>query len=48
MSQTTSIDLSHLTYEDLVNLRRHLRAMLIMVEQMMQFPLTPDRKPDKG
>lgn len=43
---TTQIDLSHLTQQDLQNLRRHLRAMLILVEQMLRFPLTPSQKAD--
>jgi len=32
---TTSVDLSHLSPDDLMQLRRHLRAMLIMVEQLL-------------
>jgi len=40
MPLTTQVDLSHLTQEDLLTLRRHLRAMLILVEQLMRFPLT--------
>lgn len=32
---TTHVDLSHMSYTDLVNFRRHLRAILILVEQLM-------------
>lgn len=32
---TTQVDLSRMTYTDLVNFRRHLRAILILVEQLM-------------
>lgn len=39
----TQVDLSHLSHEDLMNLRRHLRAMLILVEQLLKFGLTPSR-----
>ena len=46
MSQTTSVDLSHLTHDDLMHLRRHLRAMLIMVEQLLN--LTSHVKERKG
>jgi hypothetical protein len=35
-SSTTQVDLSHMSYDDLVNFRRHLRALLILVEQMMR------------
>jgi len=44
----TSVDLSRLTYEDLMNLRRHLRAMLILVEQCLKYQLTIPDRPDKG
>jgi hypothetical protein len=48
MSPTISqVDLSHLTQEDLINLRRHLRAMLILVDQLLRFPLTVQREPDR-
>jgi hypothetical protein len=46
--KTTSIDLSHLTYEELVTLRRHLRAMLILVEQILQYSLTTTSGSGKG
>ena len=39
----TQIDLSHMSHEDLMNLRRHLRAMLVLVEQMLKLSLTPSR-----
>ena len=45
MNQSTQVDLSHLSQEDLMNLRRHLRAMLILVEQLLRFPLTSVKQP---
>jgi len=44
----TQVDLSHLTYEELVTLRRHLRAMLILVEQLLKYPLTIPVESGKG
>lgn len=45
--ETTQVDLSHMSHEDLMNLRRHLRAMLLIVEQMLRFPLTSSSISDK-
>jgi hypothetical protein len=45
--ETTHVDLSHMSHEDLMNLRRHLRAMLLIVEQMLRFHLTSQSISDK-
>lgn len=45
MNTMTQIDMTQLTREDLLTLQRHLRAMLILVDQMLRFPLTSDRRP---
>lgn len=44
---TTQVNLSHMSHEDLMNLRRHLRSMLLMVEQMLRFHLTSSSVSDK-
>lgn len=48
MTSQSPVTLSHMNREDLMNLRRHLRAMLILVEQLLQFSLTGDDRPAKG
>lgn len=45
---TTSVDLSHLSLEELQTLRRHLRAMLILIEQLLKYNLTSSIGSGKG
>ena len=49
--QQIETDLSQFTYEDLMTMRRHMRAMLILVEQCLKYRtyrLTPPQESDKG
>jgi hypothetical protein len=45
---TTTVDMSHMTREDLVAFRRHLLGVVAMIDRLLNYHLTGSVKSCKG